>query len=48
MEKVSRIIFADPNEDFRLLMADAAEDEDGVEEYRDVRVSEIYLFGVEA
>lgn len=31
LEKVSRIIFADPNEDFRLLMADAAEDEDGVE-----------------
>ena len=31
MEKVSRIIFADQNEDFRLLMADSVVNESGIE-----------------
>ena len=31
MEKVSRIIFADQNEDFRLLLSDSAKNENGIE-----------------
>ena len=31
MERVSRVIFADQNEDFRILMSDAAKNENGIE-----------------